>query len=219
MSSYPLPAFLARADPQDLTGDEARSRLRRELMSPEYVERNVVARLWEWVQRRVNDLAEVTSALPLASWIAALVVGVLLLGALALLLGRTRGTGRTSTSEASAVLATHVSADELRTRALAASERGDHAAATADAYRALAVRQVERRRILDSPGATAHEVGDQLAEVFPDRADALRTAASLFDLALYSDRALGADDAALVLALDGELDRTRQAAGRVPWVP
>lgn len=193
--------------PADLTPDEARGRLRRELTGPEYVERNLLARLVEWLERLVNDLFATAAGVPLASWIAGMTVGLVLLGALVLVLSRFRRSARTATpGPRTPVLRTRVGADELRRRAHAARERGDHGEAVVEAYRALAVRQVERRRILDQPGATAHEVGELLAEIFPSDATHVRTAAALFDRALYSDRPLTAGDSEFVLTLDTALD-------------
>lgn len=210
MSTQLLPRLLARVDPPDVGSDEARRLLLRELTRPEYVERNLMARLWEWFQRTIDDLFALAAGVPLASWIAGLAVGLLLLLGLVLVLSRFRRTRRADDAPVAQVMDTGLTADELRRRARTARESGDHTAAVADAYRALAVRQVERRRIVDQPGATAHEVGDLLADLFVAHRDQIRTAASLFDLALYSDRPTGPEDADLVLALDEELDRPRQ---------
>lgn len=203
---------LARVDPTEVTGDEARRLLRRELTHPEYVERNLVARLWEWLQRLLDDLFGVAASVPLASWLAGMAVGLLLLFALVAVVSRFRRTARTPRTAAIQVMDTTLSADELRRRALRAQEQGDHSGAVVDAFRALAVRQVERRRIMDQPGATAHEVGDLLADLFGEHAADLRAAATLFDLALYSDRPTSADDAHRVLELDRTLDRARQVS-------
>ena len=69
----------------------------------------------------------------------------------------------------------------------------------------MAVRQVERARIDDVPGATAHELAGLLAEATPALADRLRAAADRFDLVLYGDRPATADEARAVLALDDDL--------------
>ncbi len=79
-----------------------------------------------------------------------------------------------------------------------------------DAYRALAVRQVERGRLADTPGATAHEVagraGAASTRTSGPRVDA---SAALFDAVLYGDRPASRDQAAGVLALDDELATVR----------
>ena len=62
-----------------------------------------------------------------------------------------------------------ITAAELRARAEAALAEGRHEDALVDGFRALAVRQVERGRLDDTPGATAHEVAGVLAREYPDR--------------------------------------------------
>ena len=74
-----------------------------------------------------------------------------------------------------------------------------------DAFRAVAVRQVERHRIDDLPGATAHEVAVALAEVFPEQGADVHRCAGLFDLVLYGGRAATRAQAVDVLGLDDRL--------------
>ena len=81
-----------------------------------------------------------------------------------------------------------VTAAELRARAERALAEGRFADALVDAFRAVAVRQVERGRIDDLPGATAHEVAGALAEAFPEQRADLDRCAALFDLVLYGGR-------------------------------
>ena len=78
-----------------------------------------------------------------------------------------------------------------------------------DAYRALAVRQVERGRLDDTPGATAHEVARALAAEYPHQRPRVDASAALFDAVLYGDRPASRDQAAGVLALDDELATVR----------
>lgn len=189
-------------------------------MSPEYVERNFMARLWEWLQRLLDDLFARAAGVPLAQWIAGMIVALLLVGLVLLAVNRLRRAAHAKApADVTEVLPTRIGAEELRRRALAALARADHPEAVVDAFRALAVRQVERRRLLDTPGATAHEVGDQLAGIFVEQAHDIRTAAALFDLALYSDRPVVAADAELVLALDTSLQRPPKARDMSAPVP
>ena len=69
----------------------------------------------------------------------------------------------------------------------------------------MTLRQVERGRIDDVPGATAHEVAVVLAEVFPGQATDVHRCASLFDLVLYGGRVATRDHAVDVLGLDERL--------------
>ncbi len=114
---------------------------------------------------------------------------------------------RTTRGESSAPALTdeQITADELRARAEAALASGDAAAALVDAFRAAAVRQVERGRVEDVPQATAHELAGALAGAFPAQQGALRRAADLFDEVLYGDRPATDLQARELLALDDTL--------------
>ena len=82
-----------------------------------------------------------------------------------------------------------VTAAELRARADAALAEGRHGDAVVDGFRALAVRQVERGRLDDAPGATAHEVAAALGAAYPAAARPRSTrSAALFERVLYGDR-------------------------------
>ena len=101
------------------------------------------------------------------------------------------------------------SAAELRRRAEAAAGDGRYGDAVVDGFRALAVRQVERGRLDDQPGATAHEVAASLATSYPSHGDRVGRTADLFDATLYGDRPAGPDDATGVLELDDALAGAR----------
>jgi len=192
--------------PADLSGDEARDRLRRELLHPDY-QGDVLQNFLERVQRWMDEVLTAASGVPVLTWGAGLVVAAVLLLALGLLLSRVRGDAARRAAVLGPVLAHRVSADEHRARAEAALATGDAREAVVEGYRALAVRQVERRRVDDVPQATAHEVGDLLAEAFPDDRARVRTAADDFDLALYGDRPVDPAAARAVLVLDDEWGR------------
>jgi len=129
--------------------------------------------------------------------------------ALALTLGwlvsRARRTAHDRVERTAVLTDEVITADELRARARAALEAGRFEQAVVDGFRALAVRQVERGRLDDSPGATAHEVADVLADQHPARAAGLRAGARLFDEVLYGDRPATREQAESVLALDDGL--------------
>jgi hypothetical protein len=78
-----------------------------------------------------------------------------------------------------------------------------------DGFRAVAVRAIERGRIEDQPGATAHELAAALAGEFPSLSDAIGLSAGWFDLVLYGDRVATLPQAEATLALDHELVNTR----------
>lgn len=199
--------LLARlADPPlDPSADEARSWLRRELLHPEYHQRNVIQQLLTWLERLINRSLDAAAQAPPLSAFAAMVVLVLLAVGLGWLLSRVRGSARTR-EEARAVLTDErVTAAELRARADASLAAGRHADALVDGFRALTVRQVERGRLDDAPGATAHEVATALGSAYPHQRPRVDGSASLFDSVLYGDRPATRDQACGVLDLDDEL--------------
>lgn len=196
--------------PLDPSGQEARRLLRRELVRPEYHDANIVQRIMDWVQRLIDDSVDgASNARPLAV-AAAIVVTVLILAGIIAVLSRLRRTARADAA-APALTDEVITADELRARAEAALADGDPAAALVDAFRAAAVRQVERGRIDDLPQATAHELGRALGVAFPDLRDEVDDGADRFDLVLYGDRPATPDQARRMLDLD---DRLRGSAVR-----
>jgi len=78
-----------------------------------------------------------------------------------------------------------------------------------DGFRALAVRQVERGRLDDAPGTTAHEVADLLGATYPHQRQRVAGTARLFDVVLYGHRAATGEQARDVLDLDDELAALR----------
>lgn len=191
------------------TPDDARSQLRRELLKPEYYEDNLVQRLLVWLQRQLDKGIGAAADAPPLTTFAAMLIAVLLVGALAWLVTRARRTAKT-TGEKRAVLTDEVvTAAELRARAEAALAAGEHEEALVDGFRALAVRQVERGRLDDSPGATAHEVALALAAEYPHQRPRVDGTALLFDSVLYGDRPATREQATGVLALDDELATLR----------
>jgi Domain of unknown function (DUF4129) len=191
--------------PLDPTPDEARSALRRELLKPEYYDDNLVERLITWLRRQLDKGVEAAVDLPPLQTFAAMLIAVLLVGALVWLVRRARGSARAPRDKQSVLTDEAITAAELRARAEAALADGRHEDALVDGFRALAVRQVERGRLDDTPGATAHEVAGVLAREYPDRGQRVDTAAVLFDSVLYGDRPATREQALDVLTLDEDL--------------
>jgi hypothetical protein len=204
------PALRLVSDPPlDPSSREARSLLRRELLHPEYHDQDVVEQVIGWLSREIDKGLTAASGAPPLTTFAAMLVFVLLVAGLAWLLSRARRTARGS-GEPGAVLADEsVTAADLRARADAALAEGRHEAALVDAFRALTVRQVERGRLDDAPGATAHEVAGALATSYPHQRPRVDDSAVLFDQVLYGDRPATREQATGVLALDDELAALR----------
>jgi hypothetical protein len=102
-----------------------------------------------------------------------------------------------------------ITAAQLRARAEAALADGRLEDAVADGFRALAVRQVERGRLDDTPGTTAQEAARALAGEYPALGARVSGSAALFDAVLYGDRPASRDQAVDVLELDDELGARR----------
>jgi hypothetical protein len=198
-------AGVANDPPLVPTPDEARSDLRRELLRPEYNEQNLVQRLLSWAERQLGKGLDAASEAPPLSTLAAMVILVGLLGLLGWLLSRARRTARSRTEDRAVLTNELISADELRARAEAALADGRHEDAVVDGFRAVATRQVERGRLADAPGATAHEVAVALGREFPHLRERVDSAGALFDAVLYGDRSATAVQAERVIALDDEL--------------
>jgi len=206
-ATTPVSSWATRvADPPlDTSPDEARSLLRRELLRPEYNDQALVSRFVDWLRDQLTRGIDAASGSGPLTTLAAMVILVLLMASLGWLLTRARLGSRASVTESPALNEEGLSAAELRERAEAALVEGRSAAALIDAFRALAMRQIERGRIDDAPGATAHELAGALGHAFPPLAERIGGAARAFDLVLYGDRPATADQARAVLALDDEL--------------
>ena len=203
------PTRLLLDPPLDPPPEEAESLLRRELLKPEYHDQNVLQRILDWIDRLVGRSVDAASGAPPLSMFAGMVVLVLLVGALTWLMTRARATARSERDQRAVLTDEAVSAAELRARAERAFAEERYEDAVVDAYRALAVRQVERGRLDDTPGATAHEVATALAAEYPYQRPRVDASAGLFDAVLYGDRPASRDQAAGVLALDDELASVR----------
>ncbi|WP_193613510.1 DUF4129 domain-containing protein [Nocardioides lijunqiniae] len=195
--------------PLDPTPDEARSLLRRELLAPDYHDQDVVRRVLDWIARQVDGGTQSAGGAPGLQTFAVMVVVVLLVGGLAFLLSRIRRTARATDEEQPLLTGEDVTSAELRARARTALEEERYEDAVVDAFRALALRQVERGRLDDAPGATAHEVALALGAAQPERRTRVDASARLFDSVLYGDRPATREQAMGVLALDDELAGAR----------
>jgi Domain of unknown function (DUF4129) len=191
--------------PRDPSGSEARSKLRRELLHPEYHKQNVVQEILRWLSRKVGGGLDRASQAPPLSTLMAMVILVAVVAALVWLVSRARRTAHEGEQRLAVLTDEVVSADELRARAEAALESGRFEDAVVDGFRAVAVRQVERGRLADAPGATAHEVADALAREYAVVADDVQRSARLFDEVLYGHRSATREQAETVLALDDGL--------------
>ncbi|CAI9416745.1 DUF4129 domain-containing protein [Nocardioides sp. T2.26MG-1] len=191
--------------PLDPSPDDASSLLRRELVRPEYHEHDVLQQILDWVGRMVDGAVDAASGTPPLSTFAAMVAFLLLALGLGWLLSRARRTARAARDRAVLPADRTVTAADLRARAERALAEGRSEDAVVDAFRALAVRQVERGRIEDRPGATAHEVAAALGAAHPHQQPDVDRTAALFDAVRYGDRPATTAQAQGVLELDDAL--------------
>ena len=202
--------MFAPAPPLDPSGDEGRRLLRTELLRREYHEQNLWQRLVAWLGRLFDRSVHAASSSPSITVFVTMLVVALLLAGLLVVLSRLRRDRRRRQVRTGALLTDErVSAAELRRRAEASLAEGRHTEAVVDGFRAIATRQIERGRLDDEPGATAHEVAARLAASYPEAAPGVGRSADLFDATLYGDRPATGDDARDVLLLDDTLAGSR----------
>jgi hypothetical protein len=187
------------------SADDARDQLRRELLHPVYHQQNLLQEIIRWLDRKVSGgLDRASHAPPLSTFMAMVVFVALALG-LAWLASRARRTARSPGEERPVLGEEHVDARELRGHAEAALAAERYEEAVVEGFRAITVRQVERGRLPDTPGATAREVAAWLAAEYPAAADRVGASAAVFDAVLYGDRPATLEQAQAVLALDDDL--------------
>jgi len=208
LHSLPVPGRWADP-PLDPSPDEARSELRRELVRPEYHEQGLMQRFLDWLARMFQSgMDAATDAPPLPAF-AAIALFAVLLVLLGWLVSRARRSAKASLPDGAVLTEERLTAAELRQRAEAALAAGRTEDALVEGFRALTTRQIERGRLDDLPGATAHEIAESLASSFPRQRPRVDESAALFDLVLYGDRPATPAQATQVLALDDELAGAR----------
>jgi hypothetical protein len=201
--------MLLPGPPLQPSGDEGRRLLREELLHDEYHRQHLLQRLLEWLLRRLEGGVGAASGTNGVQTFVTMLVGAALVLGLVLLISRVRRDRRQRERAADVFAGDGPSAAELRRRAETAHAAGRLSDAVLDAFRAIAVRQVERGRLDDQPGATAHEVAASLATTYPDQGQRVVRGADLFDATLYGARPAGPHDATSLLELDDTLAESR----------
>jgi len=200
---------LALADPLRPSPDDARDKLRRELLSPDYQRDDWLERLIDWLSSLFDDSVATASGVPWLTTFALIVILLLLAVGILALVSRARTSAADATRDEAVLPDPRVAAAEWRRRADRAFAEGRYADAVVEGFRAVAARQVERGRLDDLPGATAHEIADRLAGDFAGHGPLVQRVARLFDEVRYGDHPASGGDAGSVLSLDDELAGAR----------
>ena len=205
---------LAVGSPLDPTSEEARRLLEEELAKPGYrTQLGPLEQLQEWLNQLLQGAG---GAAFLPAWLVPVVLAILL-AVVALIIARVvRRDAVVGRRGPGAVLAeAGIDAQTYAARARSALAAGDPSAALLDAYRSIVTGAVERTVLVDLPGRTAHEAGEELAASFPGLADRLRSAAGAFDEVRYAERPATPQRAEAVLTLAGEVEHERPRFGEV----
>jgi hypothetical protein len=193
----------------DPSGDEGRRLLRAELLKGEYHQQHLWQRLLAWLGRLFDGSVRTASGSSMITVFVTMLLVALLVTGLVLVLSRLSRDRRTRGRPAALLPDDRPSAADLRRRAEASLAEGRHGDAVVDGFRALATRQIERGRLDDQPGATAHEVAERLAASYPEAGSRVGRSADLFDATMYGDRPATREDAFGVLGLDDTLAGSR----------
>ncbi len=187
--------------PVEPDADEARRWAEEELSRSVYDDRpNLLERLWTWFLELLERLTDLEASAPPNLVPVLVVLGAVVLIALALYLAGPVHTRRRATRGASHAVFddTEATSADLTAAADAAADRGDWALAVLMRFRAI-IRSLDERALLDDrPGLTAHEASTAAAARLPDCAAGLTWAGRLFDDVCYgSVRPRATDDARL----------------------
>lgn len=222
LSALPLPgtAVPGTAVPADLdpAGDEARRWVADELANDGYRDtRSLFERLMRWLGQRLADLqdGQGTGGVSLPPFVIALVVVAAAVG-IGYLLTRVRAEATTVKDRRTVLGSSALTAEQLRVRGAAAMSENRWDDAVLDYTRAIARDADNRTLLTDAPALTAHEIGDQLAAVFPAHAGAVHASTDLFDAVAYGGRQAERADAETVRSTEETLRRARPELTRTP---
>lgn len=192
----------------------ARDAAREELGKPAYQrqEPSLVQRLVEWIWARLTDLFEQASGRgPGGGWATVVLIGLLVLAVVALWIRL--GPREARRTEAALFAPTQRTAAEHHAAADAALEAGDLHTAVLERFRALVRGCEERSLLVPRPGRTAEEAAAELADLLPDIAGDVRSAAEAFGEVRYGGRAATPERQATIAAADRAVRVARTPEG------
>jgi len=201
--------------PVEPDAEEARRWAEEELSRSVYDdEPGLLQRLWDWFVELVRALTDWDASAPDNLVPVIVVIGVVVLLAVALYLAgpvRTRRRAAARTSHA-VFDGPHTTSADLTAAADAAADRGDWSLAVLMRFRAI-IRSLDERAVLDDrPGLTAHEATDAAARRLPSCAAELGWAGTLFDDVCYGSASPGAAEDARLRQLAATVERSRPVA-------
>lgn len=204
--------FARLEPPLQPSSDDARRQLEHELSKPKYGDRRtLLQKLMDWLNERLADLTDGAGSLP-PLWLGLVLIMLAALIGLGLTrIRRRQGPERGSDHDVDEVISTELDADELRAAGDRALADDDTALAHVQYFRALARRGVDRTIVSARPGATAHEVANELSHAFPDRRADIDAAARTFDEVRYGGRVPPRPVVEAMRDLDASLARSRPA--------
>lgn len=202
--------------PADLNPDanQARQWIVSELADPAYQDkRSFGQRLLDWLGSLFDRLQPDTpdiSVFQVPTWVLALGAAVLIAG-IAFLVSRLRSEKAAAEStESRAVLGElDLTSNQFRERGLAALQDRRWGDAVVELTRAIAREAADRTLLSDAPSLTAHEIGTQLAPVFPEHDPATRRVMDLFDAVRYGRYAARESDAITVRDTESTLRKAK----------
>ena len=199
--------------PVEPDAEEARRWAEDELSRGVYsTEPNLLERLWTWFLEQLQRLTEIDASAPANLVPVIVVVGAVVLLAVALYLAgpvRTRRRGSGATGSHAVFDDAHATSADLAAAADAAARRRDWSLAVLMRFRAV-IRALDERAVLDDrPGLTAHEASDAAARRLPDCAGELTWAGRLFDDVCYGSATPGAAEDARLRELAAAVARSK----------
>lgn len=179
--------YLAEPFPRDPSQEEARRELSRDIYRRE--EPSLLAKILDWFQRTLSDLAGTASDSVAGGNIALLIVVIVLVALIVALLWRFGPLARVRRrrKEASEVEPTR-SEEEHRNLADQLAAEGKFAEAVRERLRAIVRNLITRGLLDDRPGRTAMEIADEAGRELPTSAEDLMLAANLFGAIWYGRR-------------------------------
>lgn len=201
-----------------------------ELAKPDYQDAQTLGqRILSWfgevLSRLFNQVPSGPNVTPASDiWVGIAIA--LVIGVVVLVLSRIRSERRVveEVEDRSVLGRLDLSAEQFRDRGTAALRDGRWNDAVVELTRAIARESADRTLLSDAPSLTAHEIGTQLAVVFPAHAPATGHAMDLFDLVRYGRYAAQEPDARHVATVERTLrsarpDLSATAAEPVGWSP